>query len=372
VQKNISIMASQLARAFSQGIGVDMTAVDGFFADDDGDIFLHPDPSTLAILPWRPAQGRVARFYCALRYGDGRPFPGDGRHLLNQSMGRASSLGYNFEIGFACDFYLFALDEYGQPTSIPHDQAGYCDIAPLDHGENVRRDICLALSDMGIGPESSHHQRGPGQHEITCKPSSLLEAADNIISFRSTAKIIAASHGLRVSFSPKPLPYKNGNGLHLHIYIYKGEADLLRHGIQEHNGEAEQFLAGMLRYLPELTAILNPSPESFARLGSDIPHALDWSSQNQGQPVRVPVSGGRYSRMELRSPDPGANPYFALALLVEAGLEGIAQKMPLLRTPEQRLPQTLDEAHALAWDSAFLRRLFPPQVLEQYCRSQPF
>jgi glutamine synthetase len=287
-------------------------------------------------------------------------------------MTKAAARGYRFEIGFECDFYLFTLDENGRPTSTTHDQAGYCDIAPLDQGENVRRDICLALSEMGIQPEISHHQRGPGQHQIACKPYPLLEAADNFISFRNTARIIAANHGLSASFSPKPLPYKNGSGLHIHIHLYKGEVDLLRHSIQEHNGEAECFLAGVLYYLPELTALLNPTPASFSRLGSDIPHVLSWSSQNRGQPVRIPVAGGRYSRMELLSPDPGANPYFAFASLVEAGLEGIARKMPLAHAsaPEQQLPQNLDEALALARDSAFLRKLFPPQALEQYCKGQ--
>ena len=256
-QKNISIMPSELKRAFEYGISFDASAIYGFGNEVKSDLFLFPDPSTLSVLPWRPAQGRVVRMYCDIRYPDGKPFRRDSRYLLKQAIAEAEKRNISCYFGVEFEFYLFITDEEGNPTKIPFDQASYMDIAPEDKGENIRREVCLTLESMGIQPESSHHEEGPGQNEIDFRYSDALSAADNAVTFKSVVKTIAMQNGLYASFSPKPLKNQSGNGMHINI------------SIKSPNGkkDSDAFMAGILKYIREISAYLNPTEESYLRLG---------------------------------------------------------------------------------------------------------
>ncbi len=379
MQKNVSIMPHELERAFESGISFDASAIRGFMNVEESDLFLVPDPATLSILPWRPSQGSVVRFFCSVRRPDGRPFEGDMRFLLRESVRRAAGQGYSCKAGPECEFYLFQADEEGRPSFLPHDRGGYFDIAPLDRGENVRRDICLSLMEMGILPESSHHEQGPGQNEIDFRYADILTAADNLVAFRAVVKAIAARSGLYASFMPKPFEEESGSGLHVNLSLHENGVNLFRGG-EAPSGKAEGFTAGILRRVPEMTAFLNPLTNSYRRFGAfEAPRFVSWSRQNRSQLVRIPAACGPYGRMELRSPDPACNPYLCFMLLLEAGLEGVKEE---LRLPGEasfdlysetgraaglpELPKSLEEALERAGESAFIRRLLPERTLESY------
>lgn len=363
-QKNIAIMPEELPRAFTYGISFDASAITGFGDEAKSDLFLFPDPSTLAVLPWRPSHGRVVRMFCDIRHPDGTPFRRDSRMLLKKAVEQADAEGVTCRIGAEFEFYLFRTDEDGSPTRLPFDNAGYMDIAPEDKGENIRRDICLTLESMGIRPESSHHEEGPGQNEVDFRYSDALSAADNAQTFLTVVKTVAMQNGLWACFSPKPLANQSGNGLHINL------------SVQSAAGKEDQsaFMAGILRHIREITAFLNPTEESYRRLGEKkAPRYVTWSSQNRSPLIRIPAAKGEYERFELRSPDPTANPYIAYALLIHAGLDGIRSRLSLppaldlnLFTADssvtdglERLPSTLEEARRLAQDSDFIRRWMP-------------
>ncbi len=372
-QKNVSIMATELDRAFESGIAIDASAVEGFGSEDKSDLFLFPDPSTLAVLPWRPSQGRVIRMYCDIRYPGGEAFEMDGRHILRNAVEAAASKGINVSFGAEHEFYLFKTDEDGYSTGIPHDKASYMDIAPDDRGVNVRREICLSLSEMGILPESSHHEEGPGQHEIDFKYSDALQAADNSVTFKSVVSVIAEQHGLWADFSPKPLPFYSGNGLHINMAPHSADGrDYL-----------EQFMAGVLAHIAEITAFLNPTSASYKRLGEfKAPKYITWSCENRSQLIRIPAASGEYRRMELRSPDSEANPYIAYSLLIYAGLDGIVNNLVppdpaninLYEASEEdlrgieKLPQSFEEAMKKAGNSDFVKAILPERVINTYAR----
>lgn len=363
-QKNISIMPSELKRAFEYGISFDASAIYGFGNEVKSDLFLFPDPSTLSVLPWRPAQGRVVRMYCDIRYPDGKPFRRDSRYLLKQAIAEAEKRNISCYFGVEFEFYLFITDEEGNPTKIPFDQASYMDIAPEDKGENIRREVCLTLESMGIQPESSHHEEGPGQNEIDFRYSDALSAADNAVTFKSVVKTIAMQNGLYASFSPKPLKNQSGNGMHINI------------SIKSPNGkkDSEAFMAGVLKYIREISAYLNPTEESYLRLGEKkAPKYITWSSENRSQLIRIPAAKGEYVRFELRSPDPTTNPYIAYALLIYAGLDGIRKQIPLCEPLDQnlfiadqsvtdtleKLPANLKEAIEQANQSSLIQQYIP-------------
>lgn len=372
-QKNVSIMPSELPRAFANGIAIDSSSICGFSTDIHSDLFLHPDPNTLAILPWRPEHGRVVRMICNITNPDGTIFENDTRSILIKAIKKADSKGLKFSFGSELEFYLFKLDEEGLATKIPYDNAGYMDISPEDKGENVRREICLSLEKMGIQPESSHHEEGPGQNEIDFRYSDALSAADNAITFRNVVKIIASRNGLHADFSPKPLKDKPGSGFHINISI-KGAEDL---------PYLDYMIAGIMNRIPEMTLFLNPTHESYERLGSNkAPKYVSWSEQNRSQLIRIPAATGEYVRAELRSPDPTANPYLTFALIINAALEGIEEKLALptpidldlYNAPNDqlrnlhRLPSSLEEAKGIATESAFINAIVPKSILEHYCR----
>jgi len=369
--KNVSIMPTELERAFEHGIAIDASAIEGFGDETHSDIFLHPDPDTITVLPWRPEHGKVARMFCSITYPDGRPFEHDVRTLLKEAIRHAKELGYSFYFGPEMEFYLFKLDENGNPTALPYDHATYMDVAPEDKCENVRREICLTLEKMGIRPESSHHEEGPGQNEIDFRYSDALTAADNAITFCSVVKSVAALNGLHADFSPKPLADQPGSGQHINISIKGGDEKDTNH-----------MLAGILSTVADMTVFLNPSKQSFHRLGfNKAPKYISWSSENRSQLIRIPAATGEYRRAELRSPDPMANPYIAYTLLIYAGLYGIQNKLELpepanvnLFTADaetlanyKTLPLSLAEARKRAFDSSFVRNHLPLSLIEYFC-----
>lgn len=369
--KNVSIMPTELERAFEHGIAIDASAIEGFGDETHSDIFLHPDPDTITVLPWRPEHGKVARMFCSITYPDGRPFEHDVRTLLKEAIHHAKELGYSFYFGPEMEFYLFKLDENGNPTVQPYDHATYMDVAPEDKCENVRREICLTLEKMGIRPESSHHEEGPGQNEIDFRYSDALTAADNAITFCSVVKSVAALNGLHADFSPKPLADQPGSGQHINISIKGGDEKDTNH-----------MLAGILGTVADMTVFLNPSKQSFHRLGfNKAPKYISWSSENRSQLIRIPAATGEYRRAELRSPDPLANPYIAYTLLIYAGLYGIQNKLELpepanvnLFTADaetlanyKTLPLSLAEARKRAFDSSFVRDHLPLSLIEYFC-----
>lgn len=369
--KNVSIMPTELERAFEQGIAIDASAIEGFGDETHSDIFLHPDPDTITILPWRPEHGKVARMFCSITYPDGRPFENDVRTLLKNAIRHAKELGYSFYFGPEMEFYLFKLDENGNPTTQPYDQASYMDVAPEDKCENVRREICLTLEKMGIRPESSHHEEGPGQNEIDFRYSDALTAADNAITFCSVVKSVAARNGLYADFSPKPLADQPGSGQHINISIKGGTEK-----------DTDHMLAGILDTVADMTVFLNPTKQSFHRLGfNKAPKYISWSSENRSQLIRIPAATGEYRRAELRSPDPVANPYIAYTLLIYAGLYGIQSKLELLAPANvnlftadaeslsryKTLPQSLAEARKRAFDSSFVREHLPMALIQYFC-----
>lgn len=372
-QKNISIMPSELPRAFEYGIAVDASAIEGFGDETHSDLLLHPDPETLSVLPWRPEHGRVVRMFCTITKPDGQIFDCDTRSVLKKAIADAKECGFEFSFGSELEFYLFKLDDSGKPTKEPYDEAGYMDIAPDDRGENIRREICLTLEQMGIRPESSHHEEGPGQNEIDFRYADPLTAADDAMAFQTVVKTVARRNGLYADFSPKPLPGKPGNGFHINISVKNDENHIL----------LPYTIAGILEYIQELTVFLNPLESSYERFGSNkAPKYISWSSENRSQLIRIPAATGEYRRAELRSPDPAANPYLAYALLIYAGLRGIQNKLDLPAVSDinlykaavtevqqyKKLPDSLAQAKAAALESEFITKHLPESIINIYCK----
>lgn len=371
-QKNISIMPNELPKAFTYGIAIDASAIDGFGDETHSDLFLHPEPDTLMPLPWRPEEGSVVRMFCNITYPNGTPFEYDSRMILKQAIEEASKEGLQFFFGTEQEFYLFQLDDHGEPTKIPYDHAGYMDIAPEDKGENIRREICLTLEQMGIRPESSHHEQGPGQNEIDFRYSDPLTAADNAMTFQTVVKAIALRNGLYADFSPKPLHHQPGNGFHINISVKSTyDQDCMN-----------SMIAGILDKASEMTLFLNPLENSYERFGQDkAPRYISWSSENRSQLVRVPAALGEYRRAELRSPDPAANSYLAFALLIYASMYGIKENLELPEPADlnlfkapievlanfRQLPGNLPAACQEAKNSSFIKKCIPKAITELYC-----
>ena len=360
IQKNVSVLPSELKRAFTEGISFDASAIDGFLDEVHSDLFLYPDPNTMSILPWRSMDGSVIRMYCDIKYPDGTPFERDVRYILKKAVNKAKEMGISVNFGSEFEFYLFKQDENGENTYIPLDQAGYMDIAPLDKGENVRREICLTLSEMGIDPEVSHHEMGHGQNEIDFRYSSALQAADNAATFKWVVQAIANMQGLVADFSPKPINDQPGNGMHINM------------SVENHEELMMPFMAGILNRIEEMTLFLNPIKDSYKRLGKDkAPQYISWSYQNRNQLIRIPATHST-SRIELRSPDCSCNIYLAYALLICAGLEGIEKKLETIPCTDvttndlKRLPQDLKEAKRKASESEWLRNILGKDVVDIY------
>lgn len=372
-QKNISIMPSELNRAFKQGIPFDSSAIAGFGDESHSDLLLHPDPSTLCVLPWRPEHGRVVRMLCDITYPDGRPFECDTRAVLKKAIYAAHNHGLNFNFGSETEFYLFKEDENGDRTLTPHDNAGYMDIAPLDKGENVRREICLTLEEMGIRPESSHHEEGPGQNEIDFHCSDPLSAADNALTFQTVVAAIAHRNGLWADFSAKPLDLMPGNGFHINISV-----------TDEKDGEPlSSTIAGITEHISDMTLFFNPTENSYKRFGTNkAPKYISWSRESRTQLIRLPEAMNGSRRADLRSPDPTANPYLAFSLIIYACIDAVEKELTppeatninIFTASEEELskyktlPKSLGEAKSFAENSSFIKEHLPAQIIEAYLK----
>lgn len=371
-QKNISIMPHELEGVFEHGLSFDASAIRGFRDITDSDLFLFPELSTLTILPWRPQIGRVVRMYCEIRYPDGRLFELDTRSMLKQNMRTLSEGGYQFMLGTECEFYLFERDEKGNPTNIPYDQAGYCDIAPLDKGENVRREICLDLEEMGILPESSHHEQGPGQNEVDFRFEEVLSSCDNLMTFRNVVDVVALMNGLYACFEPKPIKDQPGNGMHINLSMFKDNCN----AFAKDQKLMHAFIAGIMRRIKEITLFLNPNQNSYARLGENkAPKYISYSHSNRSALIRIPAADELHTRLELRSADPSCNPYIAFMLVIAAGMEGVEEGLHMEENNDNvylyhegldQLPNSLEEAISAAENSAFVKRVLPERMIANF------
>ncbi len=384
--KNVAVTASQLEKALDNRCMFDGYAIAGFARIEESDMYLYPDYSTLEVFPWRPQQGKVARLICDVHRSNGEPFAGDPRYILKRAIREAADAGYTFKVGAECEFFLFHLDDNGMPTTITHEQAGYFDVGPMDFGENARRDMVLTLEDMGFVVEASHHDVAPAQHEINFHYDEALATADNIMTFKLAVKTIARRHGLHATFMPKPKYGVNGSGMHINMSlskegrnIFTDEKDKLGLSL-----EAYYFIGGIMKHMKAMTAIMNPLVNSYKRLvpGYEAPAYITWSATNRSPLIRIPASRGMDTRLELRSPDPSANPYLALALCLRAGLDGMENK---ILPPEsvdrdvfgmsvqerqkkgiEEIPGTLMEAVHYMEEDDFIRDVLGEHVFEKY------
>ncbi|WP_203648647.1 type I glutamate--ammonia ligase [Secundilactobacillus yichangensis] len=330
--KNVEVPISQLEKLLDNKLMFDGSSIDGFVRIEESDMYLYPDLSTWMIFPWSSDRGKIARVICEVYTPDNKPFEGDPRNNLIRVLGDMRKAGFtDFNIGPEPEFFLFKMDDNGKPTTDLNDQGSYFDMAPMDMGENCRREIVLTLEDMGFDVEAAHHEVAPGQHEIDFKYADALHAADNIQTFKLVVKTVARKFGLYATFMPKPLAGINGSGMHLNMSLFhdKGNAFYDEKGDIQLSQDAYYFLGGLLKHARSFTAICNPTVNSYKRLvpGYEAPVYVAWSGSNRSPLIRVPSSRGLSTRLELRSVDPTANPYLAIAAVLEAGLDGLKNKI---------------------------------------------
>ncbi|MBT8507230.1 glutamine synthetase [Methanomicrobiaceae archaeon CYW5] len=327
IPKNIAIPVNQAEKALTDGIGFDGSSITGFASIEASDMLLKPDPRTYTILPWRPEEARVARFICDVHLPDGRPFEGDPRYILKKTLSKAAELGFSFNTGPELEFFLFRMTEDGKPTTAYQDEGGYFDLAPTDLAEDVRRDIILALTDMGFDIEASHHEVAQSQHEIDFKYSDALTTADNVVTFKFATKSIALQNGLHATFMPKPVYGINGSGMHINASLFKDGKNAFYDpdGPLQLSDTARMFIAGVLKHIRGIVRVSNPIVNSYKRLvpGYEAPVYIGWSASNRSALIRVPAPRGSSTRVELRCPDPSCNPYLTFAVILAAGLDGI-------------------------------------------------
>ena len=289
--KNIAITASQLEKALDNKCMFDGSSIEGFVRVEESDMYLYPDLDTFTIFPWRPQQGKVARLICDVYRPDGTPFEGDSRYILKKVIKEAADMGCQFDVGPECEFFLYHLDDNGQPTTITHEKAGYFDLGPVDLGENARRDMVMTLEDVGIGVEASHHEVAPAQHEIDLKYGDALTTADNLMTFKFAVKTIAKRHGLHASFMPKPKQNINGSGMHINMSLSRDGVNIFAdpENEKELSKEARYFMGGLLKYMKGMAAITNPLVNSYKRLipGYEAPVYIAWSARNRRPLVRI-------------------------------------------------------------------------------------
>lgn len=337
--KNMAVTVSQLEKALNNECMFDGSPIEGFASSEGSDMYLYPDLNTFEIFPWRPQQGKVARLICDVRCADSTPFICDSRYVLKQAIAEAEAMGYQMNVGPECEFFLFHTDDDGLPTTVTHEQGSYFDISPLDFGENARRDMVLTLEDMGFEIEASHHEIAPAQHEIDFKYDEALATADNIMTFKMVVKTIAKRHGLHATFMPKPRTETYGSGMHIKLSLSKDGVNVFDDK-EDKNGlsmEGYYFIGGLMKHMKAITCITNPTVNSYKRFvpGYEAPVYMAWSSKSRSPLIRITKTQGSRIKIELRSPDPSANPYLALAVLLAAGMDGIKnQIMP---------PENIDE-----------------------------
>lgn len=389
--RNVAITVSKLEDALNNKCMFDGSAIKGFADVEASDLYLHPDLDTFTIFPWRPHQGKVARLICDVYTPDGEPLAYDSRQVLKRTIAEAEEMGYTFNVGAECEFFLFKTSDDGKPIPEPHDEATYFDIAPIDGGENCRRDICLTLEEMGYGVESSHHEIARGQHEIVLKYSDALTMADRMMTFKMVTKTIAQRNGLHATFMPKPFEGEPGNGMHFTMSLEKDGKNVFYDDNDSKNFSdvAYKFIAGILKYTPDIVCLTNPTVNSYKRFipGYEAPCYISWSEKNRSLLVRVPCFKEEHeARVEYRSPDPTANPYLAIAACLKAGLKGIQEDVELpvsidvniykLTEAEREslgianLPISLNEALAIAKKSDFVTELLGEQLKKRYIEAK--
>ena len=390
--KNVAVTVSQLERALNNQCMFDGSAIEGFVRIEESDMYLYPDLDTFEIFPWRPQQGKVARFICDVHYPGGEPFDGDPRYVLKKVMKKAKDMGYTFLAGPECEFFLFHTDEEGNPTTVTHEKAGYFDVGPLDFVENVRRDIVLCLEDMGFDVEASHHELAPAQHEVDLQYQEGLRTADDVTTFKMTVKNVAKRHGLHATFMPKPQEGVNGSGMHINMSLTDGMGRNLFEDKDDPAGLstlAYQFMAGILYHMKEMVLLTNPLVNSYKRLipGYDAPTYIAWSiHSNRSALIRIPSARGYNTRVELRCPDSSANPYLALAACLAAGLDGIEKQMTpppsvnrniyaMSREEKEAagieaLPETLKEAMNFFEASDFMKEVLGEHIFTKYLEAK--
>ncbi|TYQ14696.1 UNVERIFIED_CONTAM: glutamine synthetase [Acetivibrio alkalicellulosi] len=385
--KNVAITAEQLEKALDNKCMFDGSSIEGFARIEESDMYLRPDTDTFLVFPWRPQTGKVARLICDVYNPDGSPFEGDPRYVLKRAVKKANDMGYDtLNVGPECEFFLFLTDGEGNPTTKTHDNAGYFDLGPVDLGENARRDMCLALEEMGYEVEASHHEVAPGQHEIDFKYNDVLSTADAIVTFKLVVKSIAQRHGLHATFMPKPIYGINGSGMHINLSLLKGGKNAFydKNNPLELSEDAYCFMGGLIEHIKAITSITNPLVNSYKRLvpGYEAPVYIAWSSGNRSPLIRIPKSRGESTRIELRCPDSACNPYLALAAIITAGLDGIEKKtMPPNPTNKnifdmseaerfkegiESLPENLIEAIRQTQISELAKKTLGSHVFEKY------
>lgn len=341
--KNMAVTASQLEKVLNNECMFDGSSIEGFSKTEASDMYLYPDLNTFEIFPWRPQQGKVARFICDIYRSDGTPYENDPRYVLKKVVREAEKMGYTMNAGPECEFFLFHTDDDGLPTTITHEQGGCFDLGPLDLGENARRDMVLTLEEMGFEIETSHHEIAPAQHEIDFRYDEALATADNIMTFKLVVKTIAKRHGLHATFMPKPKSESYGSGMHMNLSLSKDGVNIFQDSSDE-NGlsqDAYYFMGGLLKHMKAITCITNPTVNSYKRFvpGYEAPVLIAWSAKRRNPLIRIPSVRGNRTRIELRSPDPSANPYLVLAVLLAAGMDGIRNKI----TPPKSLDEDIQE-----------------------------
>lgn len=364
--KNVAITSSQLEKALNNACMFDGSLIEGFVRIEESDMLLYPDRDTLAIFPWRPQQGKVARLICDVYRPGGTPFEGDPRYILKKVIGQAAEMGYTFDVGPECEFFLYHTDDNGQPTTVTHEKAGYFDLGPIDLGENARRDMVLTLEDMGFEIESSHHEVAPGQHEIDFRYYEALTAADNIMTFKLAVKTIAKQHGLHASFMPKPKEGVNGSGMHTNLSLSRNGKNIFSDASDPYglSKEAYWFIGGLMKHIRGMAAITNPLVNSYKRLvpGFEAPVYIAWSGTSRSPLIRIPYRRGENTRIELRCPDPSSNPYLVLAVCLAAGLDGIRKQI----TPPPAVDRNIAEMTAAEREALGIESL-PGSLKEAIC-----
>lgn len=333
ILKNMAVTASQLEKVLNHQVVFDGSAVEGFTRTKESEMYLYPDLDTFEIFPWRPQNGKVARFICDIYTADGKPYGADCRNVLKSVLKEAADMGYSFHVGPECEFFLFHTDDNGYPTTFTHEKAGYFDIGPNDLGENVRRDIVLTLEEMGFEVESSYHETAPAQHEIDFKYDEAMITADNLMTFKLAVKTIARRHGLHATFMPKPVAGVNGSGMHMNFSLSRLDTGKNVFADKEDkrglSREAYYFIGGLIKHAKGMMAITNPTINSYKRLipGYEAPVYVAWSQSDRMSFIRVPAARGQSTRVEMRNPDGSANPYLLIAVCLAAGLDGIRNKI---------------------------------------------
>lgn len=389
--KNVEIPVSQLTKALDNKMMFDGSSIEGFVRIEESDMYLYPDLDTWVVFPWTAEKGKVARLICDIYNADGTPFEGDPRNNLKRMLKEMEALGFTeFNLGPEPEFFLFKVDEKGNPTLELNDNGGYFDLAPMDLGENCRRDIVLELEEMGFEIEASHHEVAPGQHEIDFKYANAIRSCDDIQTFKLVVKTIARKHGLHATFMPKPLFGVNGSGMHCNLSLFKNGENVFydQNGDLQLSDDARHFIAGILKHAPAFTAIANPTVNSYKRLvpGYEAPCYVAWSAQNRSPLVRIPASRGISTRVEVRSVDPAANPYLVMATLLAAGLDGIKNKLTppaavdrniYVMTKEEReeagivdLPATLAQALATLQSNETVCGALGEHLLEHFIEAK--